>query len=64
MSAVIHVFSPQGDVLSQSSLVFCVCEAEREVRNESLNRGRIEHSHCLQDAVDLPLVHSFVLLHK
>lgn len=57
-------FSPQGDVLSQSSLVFCVSQAEREVRNESLNQTGIERRHCLQDAVDLPVVHSFVLLHK
>lgn len=57
-------FSPQGDVLSQSSLVFCVSQAEREVRNESLNQTGMERRHRLQDAVDLPVVHSFVLLHK
>lgn len=57
-------FSPQGDVLSQSSLVFRVSQAEREVRNESLNQSGIQHGHRLQHAVDLPLVHAFVLLHK
>lgn len=58
------VFSPQGDVLSESSLVFRVSQAVREDGNESLNQRRVQHGHRLQDAVDLPVVHSFVLLHK
>lgn len=57
-------FSPQGDVLSESFLVFRVSQAVGEDGNESPNQRRVRRGHRLQDAVHLPVVHAFVLLHK